>query len=1060
MSPQARWDASATEMLRWLVLSARCVALAGLAFGAPSALGQTMSGMGNADGQQQAQAFATAQQPATASAVPNADVTQIPNSGGDTTGLQGYQSNPSGLTAAGQNAASTSDSLNTALLASANANRNVVKNTDSWLQQSLGIVQDPTSVIHSDSGSQGQTCTTSTSQQTVTDDNGTYTCETSQQITDTTPSCTQTLVVDTSSTYTYACTNTYDVNARTWDISSACAALGASSACTKTGSSCTTSDPGQFKATQCTKGVEWTTSTQTCQSGTGWSNQTETCDPVRLITVGTNYVYDGDKTWDGSTWQPDSAEQALQNAGSTCQIQATNCTASSQPQTYTCQTGYATTQTAATCNQDLSVQTAPYWQYLCEQAGTYLWGDGSWNPDDKEDCQEFANNSTCSLQSTGSWTQTARSGTKTVSIVQPTYTYQCGQTVKPEKPDYVVLQSQGANGVDDSWGSCSQDSQSGCVKNGTVCLDQGGWRTVNGYSIYRSCWSRATQYTCSATQNAPGCSPPSGSSETSNTCAASDSSGACTEWNQTWTTPGQCTTWTDQWLCTAPVPGAGNPVSEQKYVASDTWSNDCSQYASTSTCSKTSETVEQGPATHTIDGLDVTRDSWQLHDIYTCAIAASVNTCTNVSGCTLSSQTCAQNDPSTGQCALYNDTYTCGTSQPVDGCSGNVNGCTQTGQTCAGNDLSGTCSVWIYNYSCPADDGSGGCLAQTSTYTCSADVPPADPAQSVVTVETGTHWDHACQQATDPTCQAEGTVCNDANSTKTVNGIQVTADCWSQTTSYECEAKGPVQTDCNPPAGCTWDHDQCLDDPAPTDGSCTSMDHVYTCQEQSTKTVTQSSCSTSMCFQGQCFTISGANDSNDLGKAYSALTVGQQGGADYANKVNNLKIMSGTAMRCRKAVLGYSNCCKDSGWGESIGLASCDDQEKSLIKQQETKSCHYVGTYCSNKSFFGICLQKSMRYCCFEGSLARIVNEAGRPQVNKGWGSAKNADCSGFTIDQFQQLDLSNVDFSDFYSQALSGLTEPSASSATSNIQSTLNTLYSGGTPVNPVAMPTIPTGP
>ena len=207
-------------------------------------------------------------------------------------------------------------------------------------------------------------------------DNGTYTCETSQQITDTTPSCTQTLVVDTSSTYTYACTNTYDVNARTWDISSACAALGASSACTKTGSSCTTPDPGQFKATQCTKGVEWTTSTQTCQSGTGWSNQTETCDPARLITVGTNYVYDGNKTWDGSTWQPDSAEQALQHAGSTCQIQATSCTASSQPQTYTCQTGYSTVASPSTCDQNLTVQTAPYWQYFVKEAGDLL-GRGS-----------------------------------------------------------------------------------------------------------------------------------------------------------------------------------------------------------------------------------------------------------------------------------------------------------------------------------------------------------------------------------------------------------------------------------------------------------------------------------------------------------------------------------------------------------------------------------------------------------------------------------------------------------------------------------------------------------
>ena len=272
---------------------ARSLALGALALGWSPAAAQLMSGMGNPDGQRQAQAFATAQQPSTAAVVANADVTEVPSSGGDTGTLQGYQSNPSALTSAGQGAAGSNDSLSTAMLASANANHNVVKNTDAWLQSSLDIVQNPTSVIHSDGGSQAQSCTTSQTQQTVTDDNGTYTCETSQQITDTTPSCTQTLVVDTSTTYTYACTNSYDPTARTWTMSSACAALGASGACSKTGESCTTPDPGQFKATQCTKGVQWTASSQTCQSGTGFSNQTETCDPVRLITVGTNYVYDG-----------------------------------------------------------------------------------------------------------------------------------------------------------------------------------------------------------------------------------------------------------------------------------------------------------------------------------------------------------------------------------------------------------------------------------------------------------------------------------------------------------------------------------------------------------------------------------------------------------------------------------------------------------------------------------------------------------------------------------------------------------------------------------------------
>ena len=227
-------------------------------------------------------------------------------------------------------------------------------------------------------------------------------------------------------------------------------------------------------------------------------------------------------------------------------MQATNCTGSSQPQAYTCQTGYASVASASSCNQNLSVQTAPYWQYYVEEAGAYIGVDRSWDPGDKEDGNEFLQNSDCTLTATGTWVQDQRVNMggqppKIVdeTITERTWTFQCSTTVKPEDGTYVTLQSQGANGVGDNWGSCSQDDQGGCQQNGTVCLDQGGWRTINGYPIYRACWSRAIQYTCTSTVNASGCSPPSGSTETSNTCAARDTSGACTEWNQTWTTPGQ-----------------------------------------------------------------------------------------------------------------------------------------------------------------------------------------------------------------------------------------------------------------------------------------------------------------------------------------------------------------------------------------------------------------------------------------------------------------------------------------------------------------------------------------
>ena len=47
--------------------------------------------------------------------------------------------------------------------------------------------------------------------------------------------------------------------------------------------------------------------------------------------------------------------------------------------------------------------------------------------------------------------------------------------------------------------------------------------------------------------------------------------------------------------------------------------------------------------------------------------------------------------------------------------------------------------------------------------------------------------------------------------------------------------------------------------------------------------------------------------------------------------------------------------------------------------------------------------------------LARLVNQPGRVQVGKGWGTAQNPDCSGFTVAQLQTLDFAAMDLSEFY---------------------------------------------
>src|SRR3546814_1881297 len=80
--------------------------------------------------------------------------------------------------------------------------------------------------------------------------------------------------------------------------------------------------------------------------------------------------------------------------------------------------------------------------------------------------------------------------------------------------------------------------------------------------------------------------------------------------------------------------------------------------------------------------------------------------------------------------------------------------------------------------------------------------------------------------------------------------------------------------------------------------------------------------------------------------------------------------------------------------------------------------CVSIGSYCS-KSFLGVCSTKRKAYCCFESKLTRIIQEQGRPQINKPWGKPKEEQCAGFTIDEFSRLDMSQMDFSDIYADLL-----------------------------------------
>lgn len=130
-------------------------------------------------------------------------------------------------------------------------------------------------------------------------------------------------------------------------------------------------------------------------------------------------------------------------------------------------------------------------------------------------------------------------------------------------------------------------------------------------------------------------------------------------------------------------------------------------------------------------------------------------------------------------------------------------------------------------------------------------------------------------------------------------------------------------------------------------------------------------------------------------------------------------IFNGKSNKCRNwdmffGLVGGGCCDKEKVFA---GLVACKENEKLLAKQREQKQAHYIGNFCSKQlklGFAKICVQKSDSYCTFSSSLAKIIQEQGREQLGISWGSPENPQCRGFTPEEFQKIDFSKIDLTEF----------------------------------------------
>lgn len=283
-------------------------------------------------------------------------------------------------------------------------------------------------------------------------------------------------------------------------------------------------------------------------------------------------------------------------------------------------------------------------------------------------------------------------------------------------------------------------------------------------------------------------------------------------------------------------------------------------------------------------------------------------------------------------------------------------------------------------------------------------------------------------------------VCTEGPETRIIDGMAVTQSCWAWSRQFTCHRVTPAN-DCSALDGnklCSFLRDECLDDPQ--EGACRVSQRVYSCPlpDDPAPSNKQYVCGNDVyCIDGNCEQIE-REASTEFKDALVALHAIGDAGKQF--DPNELTVFSGERNTCNKKIFGASNCCSGSG----VPLLTpwlCSSAEKQLDERDDKGLCHKVGSYCSDK-VLGICVTSKDAYCCFGSKLSRILQEQGRQQINKPWAKPKDETCKGFTIEEFQRLDLSRMDFAEVYAEFMNAAKLPDEVSVMTDIQQKIQEYY------------------
>jgi conjugal transfer mating pair stabilization protein TraN len=664
--------------------------------------------------------------------------------------------------------------------------------------------------------------------------------------------------------------------------------------------------------------------------------------------------------------------------------------------------------------------------------------------------------------------QTAGCGTTSstctqVSIVDGscdiyTKNYRCGNPVTGVT-NVVVLDGTYTVVQDDTDYSACYAQNASCNLSGSVCTDGpstkvvfpgGGSRlatpteVTNGTSpdgavVYKDCWSSDYTYSCMAGNYANYCQPlvTAGCTESSSpVCKNTGWDGSCLEYERTY----NCGTKVE------PPPANVTFLNSSYSIVSDTTTTTCSDPASSPNCVEAGRVCTDGPATKVIladsstrlatpaeeasgisaDGSVVTKACWAYDFTYTCATSTLTSNCAALqadANCLEKSASCIDylNDGVT--CAAYQHIYSCNTSgsgtKTVTDCG--------TQQYCS----DGNCFDSGYT---PDSDLALVVAGKEALYEAGA----VDVFKGVPGKCTDGNWGlaHCCKVYSGGEGASNYSVTSQMASSGLMTGLNYAGETIRQVGSqYLYNALFS--------AGQYGDLAAALASVAGTE--IVDSAEAALLQNATTSPVV------SIGAYGLTW-ASGATSGFMGGNILLAGTVPGAGGAAATTGVISSQGVMGGYLYFNPYTFIIAIVIM-----VVMEMMTCSDDESMKLGIKRGQGlCHMVGSYCSSKSL-GTCKSTSEGWCCFPSKLGRIINEQGRPQIGKGWGSAETPDCSGFTLEQLKQLKFDQMDLSEFISTVKTNVTTKSSTYAVTRAQSNAlsgtNSSYYSITPT-PVATP------